>query len=72
LLDIIGDPHDSNSLAYWRAKDVKTRGKVIDRFCHELHDYAIKTFLKSPLFKMANKTIQTMFASAQEWYLRAD
>jgi hypothetical protein len=69
LLDLIGDPNDSNSLAYWRTKDAKTGGKVIDRFCHELHEYATKVFHGGPPSGMDR---QTMLATAQEWYLKPD
>ena len=70
LLNLIGDPNDSGSLAYWRENDAKTGGKFIDCFYHELHDYATKAFHKGLPSKMASETIQTMFATAQEWYLK--
>jgi hypothetical protein len=67
FLDLIGNPKDSDSLAYWRVKDTKTGGKIIDRFCHELHNYATTTFDEDP---PSDQTIQTMFGTAKEWYLK--
>lgn len=68
-VDLIGDPEDSGSLAYWRTKDIKTGGQVINRFCHELHEYVADACCERSLSGVPSQRIQTMLEAAELWYL---
>ena len=69
FLNLVGDSEDPDFLAYWRLKDVKMGGQVIDHFCHELHEYVVNVCCKSFPSEMASQMIQTMLAATEGWYL---
>ena len=60
---------DVKSVAYWEDYDKETKGQVIGRFCHELHENVIDTFHSYFPATGMDQKIRHMAANAQNWYL---
>jgi hypothetical protein len=60
---------DTMNVGYWEDYDEESKGQVIGRFCHELHENVIDTFYSKFPTAGTDPKIRRMAADAQTWYL---